>query len=236
MGPETYDENQDAFVRTASYYYRGPLDGINLGVVLDYTLTSGSHVGDLIRHLQAYVRYDVIPCEEGLSEKENELRKESSYKAFAASLASLSSITYQSRRVKIEICALVIFGGLLMLDAVSYNLLESVKPIYNLIKTAGGEATVRFEQHYNGLGADVSNILDAEYLGIEVRESIRWQDELNDLCAVRDPSFIAERDAIPSTLTEVWDREVKLRLSRGSKDKKHSWQHAVDRRMLLPHV
>jgi hypothetical protein len=37
------------------------------------------------------------------------VRKAASYKAFAASLASLSSITSRNRKVKLEICALVTF-------------------------------------------------------------------------------------------------------------------------------
>jgi hypothetical protein len=47
-------------------------------------------------------------------------------------------------------------------------LLESVKSIYYFIKTAGTEATVRFERHYSGLGADVASILDTGYPGIAV--------------------------------------------------------------------
>lgn len=117
VGPDTCAEAQDTFVRKASSYYRGPLDGIDLDVLLDYTLPSGSHIRDLIRHLRVYVRYNVIPPEEGLSEEEKQLRKEASYKAFAASLASHSSITYRNRNVKIEICALVTFDGSGTLDA-----------------------------------------------------------------------------------------------------------------------
>ena len=130
------------------------------------------------------MRYDIITPEKGLSEREKCMRKEASYKAFAASLASLSSITCQNRKVKIEICALVTFGGLGTLHAIRYYLLVSVKPIYYFLKTAGAEAIVRFEQHYDGLGADLTNILDAGYLGSEVRERVRWQGlgELNDLC------------------------------------------------------
>lgn len=107
VGPDASAETQDMFVRKASFYYRGPLDGIDLDVLLDHSLPSGGHIRDLVRHLRVYVRYDFIPHEKGLNEQEKHLCEKVSYKAFATSLVPLSGITYRNRKVRIEICVLV---------------------------------------------------------------------------------------------------------------------------------
>ncbi|KAF1925451.1 uncharacterized protein M421DRAFT_398714 [Didymella exigua CBS 183.55] len=130
MGPAVSAEIKDTFICKTSFYYRGPLHGVDLDMLLDHPLPSGSLMRDLIRHLRVYVRYDSLPYEKDLSGEEKRMRSRASSRVFGASLAALSSITYKTCKVEIEICALVTFEADEKPIAAAYNLLESVKPAY----------------------------------------------------------------------------------------------------------
>ncbi|KAF1350478.1 hypothetical protein EJ07DRAFT_32995, partial [Lizonia empirigonia] len=144
MGPEVSAEIIDFFVRRDSVYFRGLLDGISLETVLDLRLTSSTYVRDLIRHLRVYVSYDYALRQDHI-EADDTIRDKAPYEILRESLAPLQNIAYTDRKIKIEICILVMNSASVTqeISRATYILLESVATIFHLVKSAGADIAVR---------------------------------------------------------------------------------------------
>lgn len=184
MGRIICNEIQQLFVRNVPINVRGLLDSISIDALLDTRLPSGSLIRDLVKHLRVFVRYEqptvtttvapvttanaapVMPAVKvrGYATEIDADRwqaEQESYLVFGSSLDGLRIIDYAHRKVKIDLCILgpqsTSQKG--SLDRVSYNLFLAVRPIFDFIITAGGEATVRLERDKAGLGGDVTGVI-----------------------------------------------------------------------------
>lgn len=169
MGPEVSAEIIDLFVRTDPVYFRGLLDGVSIETMLDLCLPSSTSVRNLIRHLRVYVSYDYALWQDYI-EADDTICDKSPGEILWESLLPLQTMAYSDRNIKIEICILVMNSTSFSpeISRATYILLESVAPIFNLLKDTGADIVVRLERQSDGIGADVTYILDFMHLGYEV--------------------------------------------------------------------
>jgi hypothetical protein len=162
MGPAASTEMKELFIRKTPIYFRGMLGSVGIDELLNMRLPSGSHIRELIRHVRIYVRCDepTLAADNIKAKKQN--TESQSYAQLSAQLGPLHCIDYAARKIKLEICILapqatVSCGAL---NCMTYNILQAVKTVYEDVKSAGANLSVRLERYSDGIDADVTRVLD----------------------------------------------------------------------------
>jgi hypothetical protein len=153
MGKEAIQEIEEAFFRTIPIYFRGCAKFPDVSQLLDARLPSGRQVRDIIRYLRVYLRFERFQSKKRAATSNHlsivaptslytdaQLELEM-YKVYSARLDALAQLPFQAHKIKLEIC--VFYGR--DDERARYNLFETVKPAYYLVKEAGADVSVQWE-------------------------------------------------------------------------------------------